>query len=115
MVEKETKVCSRCGEDKPASQYQKHHVDKYGVQRYRADCNACVAKVARIKKLVPTDGYKYCTNCGEEKHLSEFSKPTDKNPGIISWCRCCKDERQESKYPNGMKYCKCCDTTKPLE
>jgi hypothetical protein len=48
----ETKVCSRCGKDKPLSEYGKHNQVKSGI---RPDCKECKRKIDREYRLKNRD------------------------------------------------------------
>jgi hypothetical protein len=70
-----SKPCSKCGEDKPLSEYHTHLTAKYG---RRPDCKVCVAD--RVKRP-PRDRYhrsadplpaeRQCVTCGQAKPLTE--------------------------------------------
>lgn len=36
------KVCARCGEEKPLSEYHKSGLDAYGNSTFKSKCKACV-------------------------------------------------------------------------
>lgn len=43
-LEKNTKVCSKCGVEKPLTEYHKNGFDKQGRQKYRGYCKICANK-----------------------------------------------------------------------
>lgn len=42
-----TKVCIRCGEEKPLSEYPKSSVDAYGNSTFKSKCKVCVSIEAK--------------------------------------------------------------------
>mgnify|MGYP006878131800 FL=1 len=40
-----TKICSKCKEEKPLSEYHKNGFDRQGNQKYRGYCKECARKI----------------------------------------------------------------------
>jgi hypothetical protein len=99
----QTKVCSKCGKEKPLSEFHKDKQGKFGVRNH---CKFCrISPKAQQRLLVPK-GFKICSSCHKEKLLSEFHKDVTRNDGLRSNCKKCnleevcdyhKSHQQESK------------------
>ena len=67
----DTKICSKCGIEKPISEYHKNGFDKDGNQKYRGYCKQCANKLesARYyKKKDYIDNQKTCcAKCGDTR------------------------------------------------
>ena len=46
----ETKICSKCGIEKPITQFYKHGYNSKGEQTYRSDCKECQRKYDLMRK-----------------------------------------------------------------
>lgn len=79
----ETKVCTKCGVDKPLEDFHKDHKGKYGRV---SKCKDCITiergGVVKEKRPAPKEGHKYCSKCGEEKLLKKRRKTPGFNRGI---------------------------------
>lgn len=87
----ETKVCTKCGVDKPLSAYRKACDQRFGI---RPECKSC--KTSKPEDIVwlgytPPDGYKICTTCGIEKLIDQFGKRNDTPGGRRAQCRDCRN------------------------
>lgn len=67
----ETKVCSKCGIEKPITEYHKNGFDNQGNQRYRGYCKSCANKLETErywKKRAFVDAQRNkCVKCGETR------------------------------------------------
>ena len=81
----ETKICSKCGLEKPLSEYHKNGFDRQGIQKYRGYCKACAnaRESARYqeKKAFINSQRTPCVKCGESRiyvldfhHVDETQK-----------------------------------------
>lgn len=66
-----TKICSKCGEEKPLTEYHKNGFDSYGNQKYRGYCKNCANNIEKEryrKKKQYTESLKgFCLKCGESR------------------------------------------------
>lgn len=67
----ETKICSKCGIEKPLSEYHKNGFDRQGNQKYRGYCKACANKREterywEKRAFINTQRTK-CAKCGDER------------------------------------------------
>ena len=80
----ETKICSKCGKEKPITQFYKAGFDSKGKQRYRSDCKECQKKYdcerrQKIKQLIQ-DNKEKCAKCGDtRKYVLDYHH---KDPSI---------------------------------
>lgn len=71
-------ICSKCGIDKPPSEYYRHSVRSDGAVRYRGICGQCRSKGGRTHWSRPVHSAiieaqkQTCRFCNTEKPLSEF-------------------------------------------
>lgn len=90
---KKTKVCTKCHQEKPLSEFSKAKTGKFGV---RGDCQEC-RKSPRIKEkehrlsLVPK-GFKLCSKCNKELPITEFWNDKKTSDGLNNWCISCSKE-----------------------
>ena len=95
-----TKVCTKCGEEKSATPefFHKKKNGKFGV---RSDCRECFNK---RNNPVNTDASikQTCTNCGKEfPATTEFFHKNKKGKyGIHTECKECSNKRQQEKRNN---------------
>jgi len=126
-----TKICIRCGLEKPISEFYIYKSDN----RIRSSCKACgliqnrlsahknrekinlKAKLKYIKKKgydsiedyynsKKCDGFKTCTKCNTKKPLSEFHKSSYHKYGVSSICKNCdhlKSLEYHKKHPESYK------------
>ena len=71
MEEILTKVCSKCGKEKPITEYHKNGFDSKGNQKYRGYCKTCANNLEKEryrKKKTFLDSFKHkCEKCGDER------------------------------------------------
>jgi hypothetical protein len=86
------KRCSKCGEDKPESEYHRNKNSKDGLQHYCKTCSSerNAARYAAIPKRPAATGVvKTCTGCSTLKPVEEFY-PYPKSPdGRSHRCKVC--------------------------
>ena len=82
----ETKKCSKCGVEKPLTEYHKNGFDSKGNQKYRGYCKTCANKLETErywKKRNFIDNQRHaCEKCGETRiHVLDFHhiNPDEKN------------------------------------
>ena len=80
-----TKICSKCGIEKPLSEYHKNGFDNLGNQKYRGYCKTCAnalesARYKRKKEFIDMHRQP-CAKCGESRiyvldfhHIDETQK-----------------------------------------
>ena len=81
----ETKKCSKCGIEKPVTEYHKNGFDRQGQQKYRGYCKTCANKLEverywKKRNFIDSQRTK-CEKCGEERiHVLDFHhiNPKDK-------------------------------------
>lgn len=96
-----TKVCTKCGESKPATTEYFHSSSdgKYGL---RGRCKACIA--ANIHVYQPSASgeqeFKTCTKCGESKPatLEYFFRSSANQDGLNTRCKTCHSEKAHKWY-----------------
>ena len=66
-----TKICSKCGVEKPITEYHKNGFDRQGNQKYRGYCKQCANKIETDrywKKRNFVDSQKNkCVKCGDTR------------------------------------------------
>lgn len=67
----ETKVCSKCGIEKPVTEFHKNGFDRQGNQKYRGYCKACACALEaaryQCKKAFIDEQRKVCAKCGDTR------------------------------------------------
>ena len=104
------KICTKCGVEKPLSEFYKKAGKKYGVDYRCKECFLAFYKGKRkkarekreklekeIEKEILLKKKKICTKCGAEKSFTEFFKNMNKKFGIDSWCKECSKIGQEKR------------------
>lgn len=87
-----TKVCTRCGEEKPLSHFLRSKRSKTGYHILCKDCGIAAAK------QISDGDTKTCTMCGVVKPFSEFFlHPSHKN-GRHSGCKQCQLQAKKRRY-----------------
>ena len=95
----ETKVCKKCGVEKPVSDFGKGgkqlRADGNLKQYYHTTCKKCINKgCTRLDNLDP----KPCSHCGELKPLSEYSYEKYRDR-YRAECKECKNVVRRIHYP----------------
>lgn len=81
----ETKICSKCGIEKPLTEYHKNGFDSHGNQKYRGYCKSCANKIEsnryKQKKDFINSQRTPCLKCGDSRiyvldfhHIDETQK-----------------------------------------
>lgn len=117
----DTKVCPRCNETKPLSEFS---VDHSAASGYKSHCKACVREASRrhrermrvTEKHIPDS--KVCAMCHVEKPHTDFNRTRLSTDGLSSYCKSCVHlhyEKQASrpKHEVTEKRCLRCGLTKP--
>lgn len=104
MEEIETKVCTKCGVEKPLTEFGKNKNSKDGMQNWCKKCKREYKynKNSRKMRLKPKDGFKICCICKEEKPTSEFNKNKYHTDGLRSNCKEC--EKKINNSPEKIEY-----------
>lgn len=117
IVKTETKICTRCGEEKSIEEFAKKDKEKY--RNYCKQCDAERVRKSYQKHKKREDKQmtepvetitKICTKCGKEKPLDEFNADKRGKYGHKSICREC-EKVQKSEYRASVKSC----TPEPLK
>ena len=128
----ETKVCTKCGMEKPLDEFYKTKTSKDG---YRGTCISCFSENSKTNfekiRKIPIEErdipeFKICKKCGIIKPINEFRKDKLKKDGHQSHCKICefkiqKKYREENKdkprkkiIKIEYKVCKKCGIEKPV-
>src|SRR5918912_4609285 len=110
----ESRVCTKCGLDKPLSEFSKAPRGKYGRKSSCKSCDAAryaanptssraLPREERIRRLAKRRGdSKTCTKCGEAKPYAEFSlarRATETRSAVYrSECKRCSSDRAMQWY-----------------
>ena len=106
MQNQETKICSKCGQEKPITEYYTRR--KGDKLLPLAHCKQCHDDYARRKREeyrkahpepVYPEGYQRCCRCHEVKPFSEFHRNRSRKSGVHIECRACVSERERKKTP----------------
>jgi hypothetical protein len=94
----QTKVCTKCHEEKEIDKFYKQLRGKYGVSSI---CILCEKSPSARKKFLVPKGFKICNVCNQEKSLSEFFKDSRVSTGVIGRCKICdKDKYKDNRVIN---------------
>lgn len=85
LINLETKICSKCGIEKPLSEYHKNGFDNHGNQKYRGYCKTCANALESLryqrKKEFINSQRQPCAKCGDNRiyvldfhHIDETQK-----------------------------------------
>lgn len=112
-----TKRCSRCGEVKDRSEFNKDRARRDGLT---SECKSCRYKVQKELhkkrgdkniKNVEMVGTKRCSKCGEVKNVREFNKDGTTKDGLHYLCRSCVAKVCKERY---KKYSEMRATREPI-
>lgn len=94
------KKCTKCGEEKPLTEF---HVSKNSRDGYNPHCKGCrkkerqtpASKQAEADRLLWPDGHKRCSGCGEIKPHAMFYPNARVKDGLYARCNtcCCEQAR----------------------
>ena len=101
-MNEKTKICSKCGLEKPVSEYHKNGFDKQGRQKYRGYCKTCANKREMERyweKREYVDAQRtQCAKCGDTRtYLLDFhhKNPNEKEFTIGTMKRGAKETIQK--------------------
>lgn len=102
------KTCTKCGAEKPATEFYKHRTYKDGLFAY---CKACDKDLQRKRRLSPEKiavleryealhkiGQKECNVCHVVKPHSEFYIRADRNNEVTSNCKICTNLHKAKQW-----------------
>lgn len=116
MAETYKKVCARCKEEKPRTDFNKSKRHRDGLGSY---CRRCRREYAQNRHLLAKDPgnaearayfeqylrsdlstrtQKRCGRCGEEKPVSEFNRMSSSADGRQGYCRRCNALQRRNHY-----------------
>lgn len=134
----DSKLCRRCGVEKPFSAFAKHSNKGDGLQPW---CRVCKVEAQRANRSTKAPNpvsctSKVCSTCKTEKPSAAFSKCASAADGIQVQCKACKaeshrkhfvpkpprvkrikppkPERVKPVYPDGHSLCTRCKCVKPF-
>ena len=134
MEEIETKICTKCGVEKPLTEFWKQKRSKDGFQNWCKECKLEYnynwnpkPKKHREIHICP-EGTAFCIKCKQIKNINEFNKNSRNNSrgNVGHWCKQCIHEYNVLNNPDpkinrrddiksGFKTCSHCKTKKPLK
>jgi 5-methylcytosine-specific restriction endonuclease McrA len=100
----ETKVCSKCGIEKPITEFSKHKGKKDG---YEYQCKQCIKETTQNRinnRIYPEIKSKICIRCEQEKDINEFTKNKISLDGYDYYCKECKHEKENNYYAKDPTY-----------
>ena len=111
----QTKICTKCKEEKELAYFGKSNRTKNGLQNH---CKKCISKQAneikarKTPNIKPENGYKVCSKCELKKHVDEFYINPNLSMGVHSECILCTKEKvslwaknnPDKMAINGKKY-----------
>lgn len=130
-AEEETKVCTKCQEEKPKSEFYKRAASPDGLAYW---CKSCARDTHKKNQLanklknangVDMTGTKFCIECKTEKPKKEFYKSSSRADGLHHLCKsCARDINKKNYFANkskseraydatGTKVCLKCKQEKP--
>lgn len=100
----QSKTCTKCGADKPLSEF---HIQKAGKHGRSAWCKDCVEQRRRDRTItrrenVPADAKKECTRCREVKPIEDFYLGCGRY-GRQQMCRGCVPKKVAKHVENQKK------------
>lgn len=98
----ETKVCRKCGQEKPVSEFIPDERYRCGYQTY---CRECTNEYQKMRRLGKSEK-KVCRTCGRELPISAFPKDKGYKSGRSNQCRDCYNKQHcealERRKENGL-------------
>ena len=96
MLHGDTKVCTKCGDEKDLSEFHKNRYCKYGVL---PSCKKCLKNHRSALNYPRTGLHTKCSICGEVKPAAEFKSRKSNRNGLVSWCNeCSRIDDSNRKY-----------------
>jgi len=99
----ETKICTKCKQEKLLECFGKCTRNKDGKQTRCKEClnqQAIIDKQKRKPKIKPENGFKVCAKCSIEKHVDEFYLNSNLFMGVHSECKTCSVNKVQDWYKN---------------
>ena len=121
------KRCSKCGIEKPLTEFSKAKNGKNGLQSSCKECDAKKAKALheknKAREVIDIPEFKTCPGCKTEKPNSFFYKRTSKEDGLDYYCKDCTVKASKAYYEKNKargsiaipesKTCPGCEIEKP--
>jgi predicted nucleic acid-binding Zn ribbon protein len=99
----QTKVCSKCKVEKPATLENFHYASK-GKYNLRSVCKDCRREGRKWKwEMTLLTGKKICSSCNIEKFIDDFGKNSNYNDGLHSYCKICSNEKSNEWVKNNLE------------
>lgn len=102
----QTKVCTKCQEEKDLELFGKSNRTKDGKQTHCKECKNKQAKIDKEKRtpnIKPENGYKTCSKCKVHKHVDEFYLNSNLSMGVHSECITCSINKVQDWYKNNTE------------
>lgn len=99
------KVCSKCKEELPLSEFHKDNQKKDGLHPWCKKCRneQYLSWEQNNPKKATFILNKTCSRCKEEKIASEFYASRNKKDGLHPWCKPCTKERNRTWLQNNKE------------
>ena len=105
----EEKICSKCGQNKPVSEFLRRKISKDG---YRGQCKECMRRDFliyndHIRNLPPEEKPRHkppmgitrtCRKCHIKKDITEFRKKSENVAGVSYACNDCTSKKEWENY-----------------
>ena len=107
-----TKICSKCGVEKPISAFYKNKSRKQGVHSACIDCYKLKNRQKPFgrfwktvdRKLLHDQGLQRCNKCGEIKSLFKFNADSSEKTGLRRICTNCISKSQRNRHNEISNY-----------
>jgi 5-methylcytosine-specific restriction endonuclease McrA len=93
------KICKKCNSSFPYSKKIDGKIRNFGNRKFCLDCSPFGSHNTRTLKITQT--HKVCSDCKEEKELSQFYYKTSGYP--YCYCKSCMSKRRVSYYKNNKR------------
>jgi hypothetical protein len=103
FTERQERLCTKCNEIKPFSDFGANKKANCGVSNM---CKSCAFKYRQSTKLQPKEipDFKTCTRCNTEKEITYFVKDISKKDGIASRCKRCTNELRTNRCSRDITF-----------
>ena len=92
----QSKVCIKCNQIKPLTEYTKNKSTSDGLESYCKSCKSIINKQYRennrqinANKIYNENDVKQCSKCKQQKSYTEFNKCISTKSGLVSYCKDC--------------------------
>jgi len=101
--EMKEKLCPRCEEVKPVTEFSKHIRRKDGLNQ---TCKSCVRRYVASRNFKPNPNLKekLCSICKQVKPVNRFSRSKVKTDGLNSSCYDCRKMYEKQKYKENVNF-----------